>query len=90
MTETIASLLVHAAGLYLAVGLAFAIPFVILGIGRIDPAASESGWGFRLVVLPGCMAMWPLLLWRWVAGAGKPPAEHNSHRDAAVSKGVDR
>lgn len=54
------------AGLYAAVGLAFAAVFVAIGIGRVDPVAQHAPLGFRLLVLPGCAALWPLLLRRWV------------------------
>lgn len=83
MTEDVARAIVQVAGLYLVAGAAFAIPFVIFAIGRIDPAARDSGWGFRLIVLPGSIAFWPVLAWRLLRGAGSPPAEHNAHRDAA-------
>jgi len=69
-------------GAYLLAGLAFAPPFVIRGVGRIDPAARGASWGFRLIVVPGVVALWPLLARRWLAGA-PPPHERNAHRDAA-------
>jgi hypothetical protein len=51
-----------AIGLYLAIGLCFALIFVGVLVGRIDPAARGAGWGFRLLILPGAAALWPLLL----------------------------
>lgn len=65
---------------YLACGLAFAIPFVLLGVKRIDPHAAHGSWGFRLLIIPGTMALWPLLLRRWMSGAKEPPEECNAHR----------
>jgi hypothetical protein len=41
--------------LWLAVGLVFGVAFVIGGVHRIDPAAVGSRWGFRLLILPGCL-----------------------------------
>ena len=77
-----AGLLANALGLYLTVGLLFGIPFVWRGVHRIDPAAPGSTWGFRLIILPGVVALWPLLALRWLRG--KPPAEErNAHRRAA-------
>ncbi len=49
---------------YLAVGALFGVVFVSLGIGRLDPAAMGSGLGFRLLMLPGAVALWPALLLR--------------------------
>ena len=82
-----ATLLLNLAGLYLALGLVFAIAFVTKGVGRIDPDAAQGSWGFRLLILPGSTLLWPLLLKRWMSGA-RPAAEHNAHRDAAVESEV--
>jgi hypothetical protein len=56
----------YAAGAYLAVGALFAVPFLLFGIGRVDPAAKGAPLTFRALVLPGVVAMWPLLFRRWV------------------------
>ena len=67
-------------GAYLACGLVFAIPFVLVGVKKIDTHAAHGSWGFRLLVIPGTMAVWPLLLRRWVGGAHEPPVERTPHR----------
>jgi hypothetical protein len=69
-------------GLYAGSGLVFAIPFVIAGVDRIDPAARLSGWGFRLMIVPGVIALWPILLLRWIRRQ-PPPDERTAHRVAA-------
>jgi hypothetical protein len=74
-------------GIYLGCGLVFAIPFVLIGVKKIDPHAAHGSWGFRLVVIPGTMAFWPLLLRRWAIGVKEPPEERNAHRWTA-RKGV--
>ncbi len=56
---------VQAATVYLILGAAFALPFLWRGAGRIDPAAARGTLSFRLVIMPGVVALWPLLLWRW-------------------------
>lgn len=78
----IATWMVRALGAYAALGLLFAVAFLARGIGRVDPGARGSGWGFRLIVLPGVVAFWPLLLRRWMAGAALP-VESNAHRRRA-------
>lgn len=86
MTETIARALSLSLELYLGLGLLFALAFVGRGASRIDPAARQSGIGFRLLILPGAVAFWPLLAYRWLrAFRGEPirPEESNAHRDAA-------
>lgn len=70
-------------GAYLACGLVFAIPFALFGVKTIDPHAAHGSWGFRLLVIPGTMAFWPLLLRRWAIGVKEPPEECNAHRHAA-------
>jgi membrane protein implicated in regulation of membrane protease activity len=70
-------------GAYLAVGLLFAIPFVLVGAGRIDPHAAHGSWGFRVLILPGAALLWPLLARRWLNGVHEPPEENNPHRCAA-------
>lgn len=82
MLNVIANALVIAFGVYVALGLAFALPFVFRGVNKVDPIAGESTWGFRLIVLPGVVALWPILARRWMRGL-PPPAESNAHRDAA-------
>jgi hypothetical protein len=69
--------------IYLFCGFMFAIPFVWLGVGKIDPHAAHGSWGFRILIIPGTMFLWPLLAARWIKGAGEPPEENNAHRRAA-------
>ncbi|MCG8460186.1 MAG: hypothetical protein MI919_28210 [Holophagales bacterium] len=87
MPVELATWLVNLFLAYAAFGIVFALVFVWKGVGRIDPVAREGTWGFRLLILPGCAALWPLLLRRWVAGPGTPPDEDNPHRRAAGSGG---
>lgn len=47
---------------YLLLGLLFGVWFVFGPLNRLDPSASESGIGFRLLILPGVSALWPFLL----------------------------
>lgn len=46
---------------YAAIGLLFAVYFVTAGVSRIDPVAAGSPILFRLFILPGCAALWPIL-----------------------------
>ena len=79
----IAAVFLIALGIYLACGLAFAIPFALIGVKQIDPHAAHGSWGFRLLIIPGTMALWPFLMKRWVRGIHEPPEECNAHRRAA-------
>ena len=56
---------------YAATGLLFDAAFLTAGISRVDPASKGSGIGFRLIILPGVAALWPVLLTRWIQGRGR-------------------
>jgi len=51
--------------LYLAAGLVVGVLFVLLGVRRVDPVAGDSSWLFRVVILPGCVGLWPVVLGKW-------------------------
>lgn len=65
MTVAHAQLLLQLLALYLGVGVFFALAFVVRGVTVVDPAARGSSVGFRLLILPGSVALWPLLAKRW-------------------------
>jgi hypothetical protein len=83
----ITQFLLLAVAFYLLCGLVFAIPFVFLGVGKIDPHAAHGSWGFRLLIIPGTIFLWPLLASRWLSGSHEPPEESNPHRVAARQEG---
>jgi hypothetical protein len=61
----------EAVGLYAAAGFLFAVVFLAFGVARVDQAARGSGLGFRLIIVPGVIALWPFLLVRWIARDSK-------------------
>lgn len=73
--------LIRLAAAYAAIGLVFAAAFSVRGAGRLDPAAKKATLGFRLIILPGSAALWPLLAWRWLRRRGVP-VEVTAHRRA--------
>lgn len=87
MPLSLARLLVALLGVYLGLGLVVGAAFVLRGVGRLDPAAANGTWGFRLAILPGSAALWPWVIARWRRG-GPPPEERNAHRDRARSGGA--
>jgi hypothetical protein len=64
-----AELFVYAFMAYGLAGAIFAIAFVAAGLPRVDPVANHAPLGFRLIVMPGVAALWPLLLMRWITGS---------------------
>lgn len=69
-TITAAEWVVNLLTVYAALGVLFAIAFVGTGIKKVDPVARDSGLGFRLIILPGVVALWPLLAVRWIRNTG--------------------
>jgi hypothetical protein len=63
---TIVTILFSILGIYLAAGLLFAVIFLIKGIERVDASAHGATWGFKLIIIPGIMALWPVLLNKWI------------------------
>jgi len=62
-------LLVYGLTAYALAGLLFGIAFLTAGVSRVDHAAAGSGVGFRLLILPGVAALWPLLFMRWIGAS---------------------
>lgn len=60
-------------GVYLAIGVVVGIAFIVRGVDRVDPAMAASPKRVRVVILPGVVALWPVMLAKW-AGASKAPA----------------
>ncbi len=50
--------------IYLYIGAAIAVVFLLFGLGRIDENAQDA-WIFRPLLIPGVLLIWPLVLWRW-------------------------
>lgn len=71
MGTTIAAVVLAAVGVYVALGMVFAAAFLTIGVGRVDHAAAGSKWSFRAMILPGVVALWPVLLKKWMAATRK-------------------
>jgi len=63
---TIASIFLLLLAAYLALGLLFAIPFLWVGIKKVDHSAANPSFALRLILLPGTIAFWPILLTKWI------------------------
>lgn len=50
--------------IYLGLGFVLSLPFVFKWVDQLDPGAKGAKWGFRLIILPASMALWPLWLLR--------------------------
>ena len=65
MLETVSISVVFLAQIYLTLGVVFAVPFLVRGVGRLDPSAAKGSLGFRLTIVPGVVAFWPVLARKW-------------------------
>lgn len=60
-------ILIYLVSIYLVIGLVFSIFFIYgKGLGMVDKIASLSGIGFKIIIVPGCILLWPLLLYKWM------------------------
>ena len=64
--ETIVIIVLWVLAVYLVCGFVFAICFLSKGITAVDEIAKGSSTGFRLIILPGVILFWPLLLKKWI------------------------
>ncbi len=48
--------------IYFGIGVLFGIYFFIKGAAKIDSLISESKWTVRLLLVPGAIGLWPILL----------------------------
>jgi len=55
-----------AIAVYLFAGIVFTIFFQAKGLSKIDEGVHRSSWGFRIIIIPGCIIFWPVLFKKWV------------------------
>jgi hypothetical protein len=63
MFEWLVMASIYALQIYLVAGAVFAAVFLRSPLERMDPAARGASLGFRLLIAPGVMALWP---WLWL------------------------
>ena len=52
-------------GIYLLAGLCFCIILFAKGLPEFDPNTKNAGVVFKILIIPGIMAFWPLLWRKW-------------------------
>ncbi|CAN5834922.1 hypothetical protein BH10BAC2_BH10BAC2_22280 [soil metagenome] len=65
MYATIIILTLLLLALYLFAGIVFTIAFQLKGLPKIDEGVHGSSWGFRMIIIPGCIVFWPALWSKW-------------------------
>ena len=59
-------ILLTVAAAYLALGVLFVIPFLMKGLNKVDEGAHGSTIGFKIIIIPGVIVLWPVLLRKWM------------------------
>jgi len=52
--------------IYVGIGLLFGMYFFVKGAAQLDPLIKDSKWSVRLLLIPGAVGLWPLLLIRLI------------------------
>lgn len=60
------ALALYAFGLYLILGFIFSLWFVFKGAHRLDENLSGASTSIRLLLIPGTIGLWPILLYKMV------------------------
>jgi hypothetical protein len=63
------ALALYASALYAVLGVCVALAFVVLGVTRILPQPAIVTIPARVLLLPGAVALWPVLVRRWLQSA---------------------
>ena len=61
---SIATAILDAIMLWGSIGGIVALVFLTIGVDRIDEDA-RGAYMFRVLIVPGVVLLWPLVLWRW-------------------------
>lgn len=54
--------------IYLGIGIVVGLFVQIRGLHRIDHAAKGAPLGFRILIFPAMVALWPVILGKWFRG----------------------
>lgn len=69
----VAVLILSVVASYAGAGLLVSIAFVCFAVERVDHGARGAPMAFRIAIIPGCAALWPLILMKWLRSP--PPGE---------------
>jgi hypothetical protein len=64
--------------IYLTLGALFVIPFLIKGITKVDEGAHGGTIGFKIIIIPGVIVFWPILLKKWIKANAGNTEEHRN------------
>ena len=70
--KTVVEILLVLGGIHIAIGGIFALVIQRSILARRDPAVRGAGLGFRFLLLPGMILLWPLLVFAWFGNGHDP------------------
>ena len=66
---------------YLLVGAVFVIPFLLIGLTKVDGSAHRGTVGFKIIIVPGVIVFWPVLLSKWI--------QRDNHGDTKAQRSTE-
>lgn len=68
--------------IYLLLGVLFAIPFFLMkGLTKVDEGVHGGTIGFKIIIIPGVIVFWPLLLKKWMKKLNRRETEARSNTE---------
>ena len=68
--KTVVFTFVYGLQIYLLLGLIIGLIVQPKGLAKIDPSVDGAGVWFRVITFFGVVALWPIVLIKWIRGAG--------------------
>ena len=65
----IAALALYTSALYAVLGICVGLAFVVLGVTRVLPQPVTVTIPARVLLFPGAVALWPVVMRRWLQAA---------------------
>lgn len=65
--QIIVTIILIAGAVYLSGGALFTVIFLLRGLNKVDERTHGSTAGFKIIIIPGCIVLWPVLLGKWMA-----------------------
>jgi hypothetical protein len=62
MAEMLVEYLLTVLGAYLVAGVVVAVWVEVFALQQLDPVAAHGTWGFRVLIFPGLVLLWPVML----------------------------
>ena len=85
MIETMIEWAWLAAGVYALVGFALLVPIHWQGLRAIDGNTAGASIGFRLIISPSLVALWPVVLKKWIAARSSVSSAPSPDRPVSAS-----